>query len=57
MYKKYYDAMLTLTNSNSVLKSSIIEQVGWKLTEGRVHAILDLQTNGTDSKNNQTFKQ
>ena len=42
MYKKYCDILLTLTNSNSILKSSIIEQIGWELTEGGVHAVLDL---------------
>ena len=36
------DLQLALTNSNSILKSSIIEQIGWELTEGGVHTILHL---------------
>ncbi len=48
---------LALTNSDSILQGSIIKQVGGELAQGRVHTILDLQTNGADSKNNQTFKQ
>ena len=46
-----------LTNSNSVLKRSIIEQIGWELAQRGVHAVLDLQANGTDSQNHQAFKQ
>lgn len=46
-----------LTNSDSILKSSVIKQIGWELAQGRVHTILDLETNRTDPKNHQTFKQ
>lgn len=46
-----------LTDSDSILKSSVIKQIGWELAQGRVHTILDLETNRTDSKNHQTFKQ
>lgn len=46
-----------LTNSDSILKSSVIKQIRWELAQGRVHTILDLETNRTDPKNHQTFKQ
>ena len=46
-----------LTNSNSILKRSIIEQIGRELAQRGVHAVLYLQTNRTDSQNHQAFKQ
>lgn len=46
-----------LTNSNTILKSAIIEQIGWKLAQRRVHTVLDLQTNWADTKYHKTFKQ
>lgn len=49
--------IVELTDSDSILKSSVIKQIGWELAQGRVHTILDLETNRTDPKNYQTFKQ
>lgn len=46
-----------LTNSNSILKCSIIKEIGWELTQGRMHTVLDLQAYRTDSQNHQPFKQ
>lgn len=46
-----------LTNSNTILESAIIEEIGWKLAQRRVHTVLDLQTNWADTKYHKTFKQ
>lgn len=57
LFTRDCDKVSELTNSDSILKSSIIKQIGRELAQGRVHTILHLQTNGADSKNHQTFKQ
>lgn len=49
--------LLRLTGSDSVLQRALIEDVGGKSTEGRVHAVLDLQTDWSDPQNYQTLKQ
>ena len=46
-----------LTRSDSVLQRALVEDVGWKGAEGRVHAVLDLQADWPDPQNHQTLKQ
>lgn len=45
------------TSSYSILQRALIEDVGGEGTEGRVHAVLDLQTDWPDSQNHQALKQ
>ncbi len=45
------------TGSDSVLQRALIEDVGGEGAEGRVHAVLDLQTDWPDPQNYQTLKQ
>lgn len=46
-----------LTGSDSVLQRTLIKDVGGEGTEGRVHAVLDLQTDWSDPQNYKTLKQ
>lgn len=46
-----------LTSSDSVLQRALVEDVGGEGAEGRVHAVLDLQTDWPDSQNHQALKQ
>lgn len=45
-----------LTGSDSVLQGPLIEDVGGEGAEGRVHTVLDLQTDWPDTQNYQALK-
>ena len=49
--------MIMLTNCDSILKCSIIEQIGWELTKDWMHTVLDLQSDGSDAQYNKPLKQ
>lgn len=53
---KLYIQLPVLTGY-SVLQRTLVEEVRWELTELRMHSILNLETERTDSKNNKTLKQ
>lgn len=45
------------TSSNSILQGALIEDVGGEGAEGRVHAVLDLKTDGPDAQNHKALKE
>lgn len=45
-----------LTISNTILERAFIEEVGWKLSQLRVHTVLYGETERSDTQNNQPLK-
>ena len=45
------------TGSDTILQRSLVEDVGWEVGKGGVHAVLHLQTDGADTQHHQTLKQ
>lgn len=51
------DSRTQLTISNTILQGAFIEEVRGELSQLRVHAVLDSESEGSNAKNDQALKQ